>query len=272
MMDQKDRFANLALRHRASLAAAKPKLPPPPVMEEQGRRCLAGEVPEHSDGFDVTALLEEMVRRELAGPWTREVGVYHPSSVNPSACRRALYYDRIGVMPRPCHGMDTQSIFDEGHGTHHIIQQRLLRHAGFEEEVKIRIDSLHVAGSTDGVFRNEDWVLEIKSVGESSFLSINKPNGAHVWQMHLYMYALDIPRAQLLYVNRNNGSKRMFRVPFSVETWGQIEALLREVEGHVERQEPPDRIDVPYVCRQCKFQQDCRPREQKESTWISSSS
>lgn len=256
-MDSKERFANLAIRHRAALKAMKPKLPPPPEMVEQGRRCLSGEVPQHSQDFSVVELLDDLIQQEMGSEWAREVGVYHPSSVSPSTCKRALYYDRTSVTPKPQHGAATQAIFDEGHGTHHILQKRLSRHEGFVDECKIRIEELHVAGSTDGLFRNEDWVLEIKSIGESSFLSLSKPKTEHVWQLHLYMFAMDVPRAQLLYVNRNNGSKRMYQVPFSSETWDAIVTLLGEVEGHVERQEPPARINVPYICRQCKFQEHC---------------
>lgn len=259
--DQKDRFAYLATRHRARMLENKPKLPPPYEVKEQGLRCLSGEVPQHSEDFNVSDLLDDLVNREMRGKWTREVGVYHPSSVSPTTCKRALYYDRTNVTPQPQHDSATQAIFDEGHGTHHIIQKRLSQHEGFVDECKIRIEDLHVAGSTDGLFRNEDWVLEIKSIGDSSFLSLSKPKTEHVWQLHLYMYAMDTPRAQLLYVNRNNGSKKLFRVPFSKETWDSIVGLLKEVEGHVERQEPPDRIDAMYVCRQCKFQYHCRPRE-----------
>lgn len=256
-MNKNDRFAALAERHRAARRPAKPTLPPPPEMVEQGQRCLAGDAAEHSQDFNVVELLEELIEREMKGPWKREVGVYHPSSVSPSTCRRALFYDRLGVTPRPQHDLASQAIFDEGHGTHHVIETRLLEHGGFVNELKIRIESLHVAGSMDGLFKNEDWVLEIKSIGESSYLSLTKPKIEHVWQVHLYMFAVDVPRAQLLYVNRNNGSKKMFRVNFSPDTWREITELLREVEGHVERNEPPDRIDVAYVCRQCKFHKHC---------------
>lgn len=259
-MDSKDRFANLATRHKAQLAASKPKLPPPPEMVEPGRRCLSGEIPQHSEDFNVMDLLDALIQQEMRGKWARKVGVYHPSSVSPTACRRALYYDRTGLEPRPQHDAATQAIFDEGHGTHHVLQQRLSGHDGFVDECKIQIDHLHVAGSTDGLFRNEDWLLEIKSIGDSSFSSLAKAKTEHVWQLHLYMYAMDVPRAQLLYVNRNNGSKRIFKVQFSKDTWAQIEGLLQEVEGHVRRLDPPDRIDSPYVCRQCKFQYHCRPK------------
>lgn len=256
-MSQPDRFAYL--RNRIARSTAQETTAIPLHMPDvPGQRCLSGEPanPEEDD-FDVIDLLVSLVRKELAGPWTREVGVYHPSSVNKDACKLALYFDRMGTPPKPSHDVSLQWIFDEGHGTHESIQSRLRRHLGFHNEIKIRINSLHVAGSADGVFVREDWVLEIKSIGESGFSTLTRPKEDHIWQLHLYMFAFDIPRGQLLYVNRNNGARRTFRVKFDPQVWGQIVELLEEVEGHVQRREPPVVTPVPFVCRNCKFAYCC---------------
>lgn len=261
MSETKDRFAYLRRKHAATqdnptqVVQVTMQVDPQP-----GRRCLSGELPEENRSFDVSELLDDLIRQEMRGPWTRTTGVYHPSSLSPGSCKRALYYDRTAMPPRPQHSGSLQAIFDEGHGTHHIIQSRIKRgHAGFEEECHINIESLKISGSTDGVFQNEDWILEIKTIGDAGFSSLVRPKTEHVWQMHPYMFARDIPRAQLLYVNRNTGAKRSFKVYFDVKVWDQIKLLIAEIERHVERQEPPEPIDDAYQCRGCKFKYVCKP-------------
>lgn len=251
-------------RARLESYLAKPR--DKPRGTSPGERCLREENPPDHRTFDVDEQLNRLFFAELRGPWERRVGVYHPSSLSLGTCKRALYHDRLGTTPRPSHRSYLQAIFDEGHGTHEILQRRLKKgHLGFHEECGIEIPELHISGSADGVFDLEDWIFEIKTMGDAGFSALVSPKKEHVWQLHAYMFARDIPRAQLLYVNRNNGKRRNFKVYFQMAIWDQIVGLVKEIEGHVERKDPPPMATSKYECSSCKFQYHCFTAPPEES-------
>jgi len=219
--------------------------------------------PEGYDEFDVNEELERALTAENNKPWDRRMGVYHPSSLG--KCKRNLYYDRTGVQPIRCNTIDQQVIFQMGHATHWWVQNLFKGFSkDFEDEVVARNDELGIGGSCDGVFTAKGWILEIKSIGDSSFSSLVRPIPEHVEQVHAYMVALRIPRAQLLYVNRNNGSRQRFRIFFSDKIWSKVLADIEEVEQAIENEQPPER-KVDFFCRSCKFSYVCQPFEGKNA-------
>lgn len=217
--------------------------------------------PTHND-FDVGDLLDALYEQEANKPWERTLGVYHPSSMK--GCKRALYYDRIVTADspvKPVHVFESESnaIFELGHGLHARVQEQYSRHPGFRSEVKINVPELHIAGSVDGVFDVEEWVLEIKSIGDASFRTCVKPKIEHIWQVHCYMYATGMRRVQLLYVNRNTGQKRVFRLQFDQAIWDKVLEVITEVEAAVAALVPPEQEVNKFYCRTCKFLHICKP-------------
>lgn len=220
-------------------------------------RCLREQQPKKHANFDVSELIDSILEAKRAGPWHREIGVYHPSAIH--GCKRALYYDRIGIDPKQITAYSMEQLMEVGTHIHHMVQEWLSEHEGFEPEIKARFKELHISGSTDGVFRKEDWVLEIKSMGNASFNSLTKPKPEHIWQVHIYMWCFDIPRAQLMYINRDNGKRRLFKVRFTNTIWDQIAEVISYVEECVEKNEPPPHEASKYTCNMCKFKSICKP-------------
>jgi CRISPR/Cas system-associated exonuclease Cas4 (RecB family) len=220
-------------------------------------RCLRGKQPRKNRSFNIATEFECLLENENTKPWTRKIGHYHPSSIK--GCKRSMYYDRIGAEPRSRIHADLRMLFDMGHALHDMIQEYFSNIDGFESEVAVEFPDLNIYGHCDGVFRNEDWVLEIKTVGETVYRTLVQPKIEHIWQIHCYMFALDIPRTQLLYVNRATGTKRLFKVEFSNEIWEEITGVIGYVEDHVERDEPPPQEIDKYKCRSCKFYHVCEP-------------
>ena len=221
-------------------------------------RCLRGEKIEGFEEFDVASLFQKLVLKENERPWTRKVNCYHPSAM--SGCKRAIYYDRIGTEPKACWDLQTLMYFHLGHALHDMVQDKLLAEVpGFQSEITVDFPALNIYGHTDGVFAEEDWLLEIKTMGSSSFNSLIRPKKEHVEQVHCYMAGTDIPRAQILYVNRDNGLTRGFKVYFDEEIWQGVVATIAEVEEHVKSEEPPAREVSRWTCRTCKFKWECKP-------------
>lgn len=223
-------------------------------------------LPQGFDEFDVNEELEKALTAENNKPWDRRIGVYHPSSLG--KCKRNLYYDRIGVLPVRNNTVDQQVIFQMGHATHWWVQNMFRSFSpDFKDEVSAKNDELFIGGSCDGVFAARGWLLEIKSIGNDGFTSLVRPLPDHVEQIHAYMVALKIPRAQLLYVNRNNGARQRFRVFFSEDIWKKILADIEEVENAIKTEEPPERKVDFMMCRSCKFAYVCQPFEGKNARY-----
>lgn len=222
-------------------------------------RCLRGEEPEEHKDFDVADVFRKSVLSENDKEWSRKKGCYHPSAL--SRCKRAIYYDRIGTEPKSCWNLDSLMYFDLGHALHDMVQKRLSDvMPNFRPEVTVEFKELKIYGHCDGVAGDEDWIIEIKTVGSSGFGSIIKPKKDHVEQVHCYMAGLDIPRAQIMYVNRDNGLVKVFKVYFDDEVWARVVSVIAKVEEAVEANEPPEREISRWTCRTCKFKHVCEPQ------------
>ena len=226
-------------------------------------RCFREEEIKHHEEFNISEDIQILLDNKNNVPWTRKTNKYHPSAIK--GCKRALYYDRIGLAPKACITPDKRILFDLGHAVHGYVEKLLTEFPGFQSEVPVSFEPLHIYGHCDGVFRNEDWVLEIKSIGGASFSTLVRPKIEHIWQVHCYMFALDIPRCQVLYVNRSSGAMRTFKVKFSNDIWDQITAVIREVEGAIERKEPPEKEVNFFHCSICKFRYECNPDLRRKS-------
>lgn len=223
-------------------------------------------LPQGFDEFDVNEELEKALTAENNKPWDRRLGVYHPSALG--KCKRNLYYDRTSVVPIRNNTVDQQVIFQMGHATHWWVQNMFRSFAeDFKDEVSAKNEELSIGGSCDGVFYARGWILEIKSIGNDGFTSLVRPLPDHVEQIHAYMVALKIPRAQILYVNRNNGARQRFRVFFSEDIWKKVLADIDEVEKAIQAGEPPERKVDYLMCRSCKFAYVCQPFEGKNARY-----
>jgi len=223
-------------------------------------RCLREEAPEWDKSFDVINALDTLHEEMNKEEWSRKTNVYHPSSLNPGACKRAVWYDRTGEEPESRIPADLRMLFDMGHALHDMIQSKLeKKFDDFKSEVPVNFEDLHIAGHCDGVFYDKEWVLEIKTVGESVYRNLTKPKVDHIYQIHAYMFALDIPRCQLLYVNRATGSMRLFKIKFENSVWEDVLDVIKHVEGHIEKGTEPPREPDKWVCRTCKFAHVCNP-------------
>lgn len=209
------------------------------------------------DSFNIGTELD-IHRVRAARTYSRKTGVYHPSSMSKSACLRALYYDRTDAPVSRAEFLKDIDLFAVGHSIHDGLGAEL-REAfpGIQLEVPVEMASLHLAGSADGLLR--DWVLEFKSIGDASYKALTKPKTEHVWQVHCYMAALNVPRAQIMYINRNTGQRRTFRVAFDPSIWSSITSIIASVESCVASGTPPAGVDKRYTCASCKFAKHCEP-------------
>ncbi len=221
------------------------------MTNELSQRCI-NEVELPNEDFDVVELITYYLIKEINKPRKAKPRPFYPSSFG-NRCKRSLYLHRTGAKSEEKTSIKNKLLFMAGDANHEALQDLLKNHKGIKIEESVKIPSLDISGRVDGVFTSEDWVLEIKSVGDATFRSLVKAKQDHIYQTHCYMWGFDIPRGQILYVNRNDGTLRKFDVKFSNEVWSEIVELVAEVDGHVEREEPPPYEPIDYICSGCKF-------------------
>jgi CRISPR/Cas system-associated exonuclease Cas4 (RecB family) len=209
--------------------------------------------------FNVREEINRILEEENNRPWSRKKGSYHPSAIG--GCRRALYYDRIGEEPVQTIYPSLRMLFGLGHAIHDFVQESLghSQRVEFSSEVAARHKELDIYGRCDGVFYEKGWLLEIKTIGDSSYRTLIRPKKNHLLQAHCYMKALGVPRIQILYVNRDSGNMREFRVHFDDDVWKEIEGTIAYVERHIAEDIAPPREESFFNCRSCKFAHVCKP-------------
>lgn len=222
-------------------------------------RCLSGVKLGKSEFNSKEELGALLLARDQKRSRGRKTGVFHPSSFGKS-CRRAVFYERTGHEgTRIVHRADDLFMFAQGHALHDIIQDAFNSIDDFLVEVPVENEALQIYGHCDGLFYKEQWVLEIKTIGDASYKVLLKPQKAHLLQAHCYMYCLDVPRVQLLYVNRNTLQTRCFRVGFDPDVWSTILEVINYIEDYIAKGEEPPREESKYHCRRCKFVAICNP-------------
>lgn len=157
---------------------------------------------------------------------------FHPSSIGYDCPRKMgfnLLYE-LGFMKKSVleecnlsivqNNADSQFTFDAGHIFHGLIQYSYLPDIenldySVENPVKDLYNKYWIAGTDDVevvLQDNKKWIVDIKT---SNFLSYNKIKSAsdidpgYLIQLNLYMYGRKIPRAILLYVNKNTNRPKM---------------------------------------------------------------
>lgn len=219
-------------------------------------RCMSGEDLE-DNGYDVR---ESLIQAILS---TRPLVRDRPPRYKPSglmACRRKVFYDRIGelqVLLR--HDLQMSLYGEAGSAIHDRVQMLLTKyHDGeFVAETTIEGTDFPLMGYVDG--EAFDWIIEFKSIGNASYATLSKPKDEHTWQVHLYMWFKDIPRAQILYINRDNWAMKNFKVKFDPDVWARIMGVIGFTEERVLSGEAPEKINKKWTCSKCEYQHVCKP-------------
>lgn len=165
----------------------------------------------------------------------------HPSEMcSKYACHRRKVIQKVldeyGIDHAQPIDVTSQGFFDTGHAAHHWFQERVLgpmgvlegswrcrrclaQHDGFMPESccgardfefiepSIRIAEHDIVGKCDGILHMPDGskaILDVKTRKSSLFTGLHAPEPDHVGQITVYMHALGIHDAILLYVKKDN--------------------------------------------------------------------
>lgn len=134
-----------------------------------------------------------------------------------------------------------------------------------EAEVTLDIElGPPIVGHCDGFINSLGYVVEVKTVGESTFTMVKNLGGplpAHLAQANLYAFAIQGSKAILfIYHNRNSGEYLTYVVPKNADLFSQTMLKFKQAR---ERQAQGVMIPRPYndptesPCFFCDNKQDC---------------
>lgn len=232
-----------------------------PAKLDLDSRCLQQQYPMEDIEFSVLDLIDEHLL-SLNGAY-QTGGWIHPSSI--SRCLRGVYYEYVNAPGNVTEEPDERKLPAVGSAIHDMIQAWIAEAVPAEEfiaERRMRFPAYKLSFRCDGVFVLKDWVLEIKTVSDTAFNKLGRPRSYDMGQVHCYMYTLDIPRVLLLYVNRNTGLMKEFKVYFDLKVWrDKVLSVLASVFDHQEKGTKPPRLKSTYECRRCKWRPHCMTDE-----------
>ncbi len=204
----------------------------------------------------IVHVLDDYLRRLVSDdPFhTYEVGEYYPHMLG--LCPRKAYYEYVYGPRLSERGVRYVNL---GITLHDFILKGFAER-GYMVEVPFEFrvnDEVRIRGRIDGL--SVDHVLELKT---TAYLP-KKPREHHIAQVSLYMRATGRSRAYLLYVSRNDLSRRVFEVPFDEAAFNRAILSALKIHEALKGGVPPDPEPVAsWECRDCPFKNLC-PRGQE---------
>lgn len=203
------------------------------------------------DGFFIRALDKHLEEKAKSSRYKRKKTI-RPSEIG--YCLRKIVMDilnlvvYIPVKPR------IQRIFDNGNSVHKRYLMGYLkfldcRPLEVEEEKDGKVEwkecvekrfedhDLWLKGSPDALIQNPenglDYVFELKSIKQEQFNKLIHPLIEHEYQAYVYMYMTGIPRAIILYENKNNQELKEFIVTRNGQMMERVLEKIRTIQKYV---------------------------------------
>lgn len=222
----------------------------------------------------LSTMYEEYLTSDEGDAHLRDPGI-HASELG---CARRVYYTLLGEKKKSKVPLKWKKRFEHGKVVHAMVQQQLgemARRTGglitFDPEVKIHsrfqkiAAELHLDSSTDGLFEfrravgeqpHTRVIFELKTEAPDGYTDLKKPKPEHVEQVHLYMKALDVPVAWIMYYNKgdqnNTASYAPWFIAYDETIWQRIEKKCRVALQMAETRTPPDRVEGIW-CEFCPY-------------------
>jgi len=188
-----------------------------------------------------------------------EKGMYYPSALG--SCLRKQYYtytlgERVSS--------EELVIFATGKGVHETIAKafgEVARIEKIEESVTLEISPvIKLKGRIDLLIADYDgkkYLIEAKSTSKTP----DTPFDEHVFQLQVYMKALDYNEGYILYWNKISGEIKVFKVTKNEETLQKIYERVKTLDYYVSHNIPPEPEAILkgifWECEKCPFLELC---------------
>lgn len=208
----------------------------------------------------LTRALNKVIGYE-ARPGTPEW--FYPSSLG-NKCDRALWFDYWGKLPNgdsiPSGGVsaDLAKIFSTGNS----FEDRFIKYLKKAElyvadEVSFRsVAPIPISGRIDFVirFKDEDWVVELKTINDRGFDRLNKPKPEHIVQVQSYLNCSEFEQGFIVYENKDNQKWKEFKIEQDREMWAEIVARCQVIMNTPELPDYWKCTGPPWcICKELKI-------------------
>ena len=185
--------------------------------------------------------------------------------------------DILNILPQEVVEPRIQRIFDNGNSVHtrylngylkfldcRPLEVEIEKNGKTEwvECVEKRFEDpeLWLKGSPDALINNSedglDYVFELKSIKQEQFNKLARPMLEHIYQAYVYMYMTGIPRAVILYENKNNQDLKEFVIERDEKIMNKvltkIKSIIKYVTEYESKRALPPKCSERY-CEACKI-------------------
>lgn len=217
--------------------------------------------PKHKN-IDLFAKFFELYEAFYAAP-SRGFG-FHPSSLS-DECPRKLFYEMSemeGTHKKSTISAELQVTFDIGTMLHTYLQFKLWK-AGLLTDCEVEINTPEgIIGKGDGMlwFKEEDILLEIKSINDRGFTKLVEPMKKHQDQASLYADALGVKKILYLYINKNTSQFKDYTLAPVKKYVDEQKAKCVFVNASVKTKKAPERVCLNVISEKalsCPFADIC---------------
>ena len=228
---------------------------------------------------DFVELYENLVNDDIAR--ARSAPKHQTFAPSQMRCDRISWFRLRGVKPDPATPDPTLEFTAQvGTACHRIIQQRLssaegiewlsvdewlrahsmlldysVKREGYEQQIEC-FNPFPIRFACDGLirFKDEVYLLEIKTSEFSSFQDLIEPKDKHMDQIRCYAALLNVSKALVLYQDRNYGSIKCFEIVISdaekEATLSKMKNVMELVEANIAPEKLPkgDPDCTPSMC------------------------
>jgi len=225
--------------------------------------------------IDFNKLIDQYLHREMR---PKRIGRYYPSEIG--YCLRKVWFSY--KYPKETE-KDLIKIFHLGNLVHDFVVNVLKSEKNPEVELleaempfKINTNEFTISGRIDDLIlvkeNNKKFLVEVKST--RSIDAITEPSPTHIFQLQLYMDALNIHDGIVLYIEKNNLQSKGFEVKY--EESKAKEAMKRFnilhqclVSNVVPEPEARKNKKMNWMCRYCEYRDRCDFIEESKKNMIS---
>lgn len=199
---------------------------------------------------------------------TKKIPHFRPSGLFGCDRSNVFYFKQVSWHPSR-QDPRMMRILDNGTAVHSVVQGYLSDHPDwfFAPEARGLLEvfpGVWLRGSCDGVLihrRDGRRVgLELKTKGHEAFLSLTKPDPAHVSQARVYMRLMRLEWIVILYWDKDKQFLKEFPVKYDPKEWKKTKARVKHLHSFVESGELPE-FD-PKTCSPdfCQYVDVCKKR------------
>ncbi len=187
-------------------------------------------------------------------------------------CNRAIFF-KFKNAPRKKLEPRILRIFDHGEQFHRNIFNILYRlKIGVTTEIPIPAQEI-VSGRADAILciKNENYVLDIKSINSSVFKSMTGPKEENYYQIQLYLHFFQIKKGIILYIDKDQQEFKEFIVEYNPEICQRLLDNFKVIQKKIESNTVPLVLpDYPknWQCSYCQFREICDLTDREEVNWL----